>query len=200
MKKYSGGVLQIALMLGSALLLTGATLHAQNGPAGYYLTGEVGASFGDNVTANIGFGNNVTSLNTGVRADVCGGYNFDLGRNFYLAPELELGYLYNSFTDDNNASASLDQVPVLVNGVLTWQFAPRWSAYGGLGVGAEYMYVTASDGGGGGSGGVCWQAKLGVQYRLGPGDLGLGYEYLGVAAPFISVANHTVFASYTFHF
>ena len=201
MKISSFGITQIALGMGSALLLTATNLHAQEnpGPSGYYVNGDVGVSFGDNVTANIGFGNDETSLKTGVRTDLSAGYNFALGRNFYLAPELELGYLYPSDDNGSGNSGGFSQVPVLVNGVLEWKFAPKWSVYGGLGVGGEYMYVSNSDGDGG-SGGVAWQGKLGVKYQLGPGELGLGYEYLGAAAPFLTIANHTIFASYTLHF
>ena len=53
------------------------------------------------------------------------------------------------------------------------------------------MYVSTSDGSGG-QGGIAWQGKPGVNYKLGPGEPALGYEYPGAAAPFLTIANHTV--------
>ena len=204
MKKY----LRLALVLG--LVLGTTTLRAQNPNHGFYLGADVGPNFAGNLVPNFVTSGSI-SLNTGIRGDVYAGYAFGLTDHLSLAPELEVGALYNSFgngtVNGENTSGGGDvvQVPILANVILNWHFNPRLSVYGGVGVGAEYFDVSTSDsstsGAAGTEGDVAWQAELGVKYKLGPGDLGLGYKYLGCSPLFYNtMANHTVEASYTIHF
>lgn len=196
-------------MLGSAALVLGATaVHAQEN--GFYLGADVGPNFANNLVPNFITSGSI-SLNTGVRGDVFLGYAFGLGDHLSLAPELEVGAIYNSFgngTVDGEATSGggdLVQVPILANVIVNWHFTSRLSVYGGVGVGAEYFDVSTSEdstaGAAGTEGDVAWQAQLGVKCKLGPGDLGLGYKYLG-CTPFFynTMANHTILASYTIHF
>ena len=196
-------------MLGSAALVLGVTaVHAQEN--GFYLGADVGPNFANNLVPNFITSGSI-SLNTGVRGDVFLGYAFGLGDHLSLAPELEVGAIYNSFgngTVDGEATSGggdLVQVPILANVIVNWHFTSRLSVYGGVGVGAEYFDVSTSEdstaGAAGTEGDVAWQAQLGVKCKLGPGDLGLGYKYLG-CTPFFynTMANHTILASYTIHF
>jgi opacity protein-like surface antigen len=209
MKKYLPGITQTALVPGLAALVFGAvTVHAQE--KGFYLGADVGPNFADKLVPNFVTSGSI-SLNTGVRGDVYLGYAFGLCDHLTLAPELEVGAIYNSFGngtvngENTSGGGDLVQVPILANVILNWNFTSRFSAYGGVGVGAEYFDVSTSDsstsGVAGTEGDVAWQAELGVKYKLGPGDLGLGYKYLGCSPLFYNtMANHTVEASYTIHF
>ena len=211
MKKYYAGITQITLVLGSALLvLSTATIHAQEN--GFYLGADVGPNFADKLTSDF-LVNGSISLNTGIRGDVFVGYAFGLTEHLSLAPELEMGALYNSFGNgtingqNTTGGGDVVQVPFLANAILNWHFNPRLSIYGGVGVGAEYFDVSVSNSNSpqaafaGSEGDVAWQAELGLKYKLGPGDLGLGYKYLGFSPLFFNpIANHTVVASYTIHF
>jgi opacity protein-like surface antigen len=211
MKLLSGRVSSTALMLVSASLLLGtATVRA--GDNGFY----VGASAGVNLAGDLteqSFGNNgSTSLNPGARVDLFTGYTFKLLEHLTLAPELEAGYLYNPFGNgtisgvNTSGGGHLTQVPVLVNAIFGWPIAPRLKAYAGFGLGISYFNVSASSDSPQGvlattEGGFTWQIKAGIQYTLGPGDLGLSYEYLEDGAVFYNnIGNNAIMASYTFHF
>lgn len=218
MKKYLPGITQ-ALVLGSASLIFGAitvqaddltTASTNDKDKGFYVGGDVGVNFADKLVSDFLIQGSV-SLNPGVRGDIFAGYAFPLSDHLTLAPELEVGAIYNSFGDGTvngeNTSGGGDvvQVPVLANVILNWHFNSRLSAYGGVGLGMEYFDVSTSDNStsslSGSEGDVAWQAEIGVKYRLGPGDLGLGYKYLGYSPLFYdTMANHTIEASYTIHF
>ncbi len=204
MKKYLLGVLSTALVLGTTIVRADDIDH------GFYLGADVGPNFADNLVPNFVTSGSI-SLNAGVRGDVYAGYAFGLTDHLSLAPELEVGALYNSFGNgtlngqNTSGGGDLVQVPILANVILNWHFNPRLSVYGGVGVGAEYFDVSTSDSGTSGvagtEGDVAWQAELGVKCKLGPGDIGLGYKYLGCSPLFYNtMANHTVEASYTIHF
>lgn len=209
MKNYLSGITRTALVFSSAALVLGAvTVHAQE--KGFYVGADAGPNFANNLVPNFVTSGSI-SLNTGVRGDVFVGYAFGLCDHLTLAPELEVGAIYNSFGngtvngENTSGGGDLVQVPILANIILNCHLTPRLSAYGGVGVGAEYFDVSTSEnstaGAAGTEGDVAWQAQLGVKYKLGPGDLGLGYKYLG-CSPFFynTMANHTVLFSYTIHF
>ena len=215
MKIHSPMVTQIALTLASASLLLGAAT-ARAGDNGFYVSADAGVAVPDgDLTANfLGLGDEgSTSLNAGARVDLLMGYAFGLSDKFSLGPELEVGYVYNSFDKGlaNGQSASgggdVNQVPALGNVVLNYHITPRLSAYVGAGPGIEYLNVTVSNGSplsdmATKQGSLAFDAKIGVQYQLGPGDLGLSYQYLGVA-PVVDYQNfgeHCIMASYTLHF
>ena len=212
MKIPSSVVTRIALTLASASLLLGAAA-AHAGDNGFYVGADAGVNIPDGNLSAIFLGNGSTSLNPGARVDLLTGYAFGLCDKFSLGPELEVGYLYNSFdkgsANGHNASGGGDvnQVPFLVNGVLSYHINHDWSVYVGAGAGIEYLDVTVSSGSpltdlATKQGGVIFDAKLGVQYHLGPGDLGLSYQYLGVnpGVFYQNFGNHTIMASYTLHF
>ena len=220
MKKHLSGIIPIALMLGSAALVLGTmTVHADDLTTanadikdhGFYVSGDVGVSLASDLTSDLDDGE-FTSLNAGVRADLTVGYAFKLSDHFLLAPELEAGVTYNSFgtgQDDGTPTSGggdIVQVPILVNGVLTYKINERWSVYGGVGLGIAYTDVSTSNDNQlillqGSDGGLAVDAKLGVQYRLGPGELGLGYKYMENAPLFLkTISNHTIEASYTIYF
>jgi opacity protein-like surface antigen len=210
MKIPSSVVMRTALVLVSAsLLLAAASVRA----GGFYLGADAGVSVPDGDLVAIFNGNGRTSLNTGARVDLLTGYAFRLCDRFSLGPELEVGYLYNSFdkgsSGGQNASGGGDvnQVPILANVVLSYHITPAWSVYAGAGAGLEYLNVSVSSSSPLSDletkqGGVAFDAKLGVQYHLGPGDLGLSYQYLGINPGFFyqNFGNHTIMASFTFHF
>jgi opacity protein-like surface antigen len=220
MKKYLSGITQTTLVIGSASLVFGAAMvHADDlmtaqsdyKDHGFYLGGDVGVNIASDLVDSWDTGE-FTTLNTGVRADLTVGYAFKLSDHFLLAPEFEVGVAYNSFgtgqADGQPTSGGGDvvQVPLLINGVLTYKINDRWSVYGGVGLGMSYTDVSVSDNSplstvAGDGGGITLDAKLGVQYKLGPGELGLGYEYMENAAIYLeTINNHTVEASYTIHF
>jgi opacity protein-like surface antigen len=220
MKNYLSGITQTALVLGSAGLVFGATTsHADDLTTaqsnykdhGFYLGGDVGVNIASDLVSSFDSGQ-FTTLNTGVRADLTVGYAFKLGDHFLLAPEFEVGVAYNTFgtgqSDGQPTSGGGDivQVPMLINGVLTYKINDRWSVYGGIGLGLAYMDVSVSNPNQfdllqGEEGGLAIDAKLGVQCRLGPGELGLGYEYMENGNFDIeTINNHTIEASYTIHF
>jgi opacity protein-like surface antigen len=201
----------LALALGLAVLVSGATVvHAQDNDHGFYVRGDAGVNLATRLNSSLA--PESVSMNPGVRGDLAIGYAIGLGRHFALAPEFELGAIYNSFgngsVDGQNTSGGGDlvQVPFLVNAVLTYKFDSRWSIYGGFGLGAEYSDVSVSSGSPflslpGREGGLAWQLMAGIQYRLGPGELGLAYQNLGYGAIFYnSLYNNTIAASYTTHF
>ena len=214
MKTPSSVVTRTALAITSAgLVLGAAAVYA--GDDGFYLGADAGVTIPDgDLTANT-FGNGTTSLNPGARVDLFTGYAFRLCDRFSLGPELEAGYLYNSFdkgsANGQNVSGGGDvhQVPVLANVVFNWHITPKWSAYAGMGAGLEYLNVTVANGNSSPlsdlatkQGGVIFDVKVGIQYQLGPGDLGLGYQYLGVDPGIFynNFGNHIISLSYTVHF
>jgi hypothetical protein len=209
MKKIPAKVTLTTLVLSSASLVFGMT-SAQAQDHGLYLNGGVGVNVAGHLASNIGSGS--VALNPGVRGDLALGYGFGIFLPVSLGPELETGVIYNSFGNGSanghstSGGGDLVQVPVLANLVVNCHFAPGWSAYGGLDVGVEYSNASVSNGSplaglAGREGGVTWQAKLGVQYKLGPGEVGLDYKFLDYGGLFLNdLSNHTIEASYTIHF
>lgn len=215
MKINSSVVTRTALTLVSTSLLLGAA-SARARDNGFYVSADAGVAVPDgDLTADL-LGNSTvgsTSLNAGARVDLLTGYAFGLSDKFSLGPELEVGYVYNSFDKGsaNGQSASdggdINQVPALANIVLNYHITPQLSAYVGAGAGIDYLNVTVSNGSplsdmASKQGSLAFDAKIGVQYQLGPGDLGLSYQYLGVA-PVVDYQNfgeHCITASYALHF
>jgi hypothetical protein len=214
MKIHSSATTRTALTLASASLLLGAA-SARAGDNGFYIGADAGVAVPDGDISGNFFGSSdgSASLNPGARVDFLAGYAFGLSDKWSLGPEVEVGYVYNSFdtASYNGKSASgggdVYQVPALVNGILTYHITPQLSAYVGAGAGIEYLDITVpssspASGLATKQGGVAFDAKIGVQYQLGPGDLGLSYQYLGVD-PGIFYSNfgsHCIMASYTLHF
>lgn len=198
----SGKVTRMAVMLGSASLVLGATsVLAQNAgmsaPApglrqGFY----VGADAGGNllsVTHSSG-----TTFDPGLRVDLDLGYAIKVCDHFTLAPELEGGYLYNTWSAAG-ASGHVTQVPGLGKIVANFEFAPNWVVYVGGGAGCAYVDASGAnlhetD--------FAWQGEAGIRYAFGSSDIGVGYKYLGfdTAHGNARFDNNSIMASYTFHF
>jgi outer membrane autotransporter protein len=215
MKIPSSAATWTALTLASVSLLFGAAA-ARAGDSGFYLGADAGVAVADGHITSLDLSGNTTayaSLKAGGRVDLFAGYAFRLSDKWSLGPEVEVGYVYNSFDkasysgQGTSGAGDVNQVPVLANGILTYHFTPKLSAYVGAGVGLEYLHIVVPSDSTVSNlatkqGGIDCDAKLGVQYQLGPGDLGLSYQYLGVFPGFYykSFGSHCIAASYTFHF
>ena len=184
--------------------------------------GYIGVDAGVNVVSDFkhsgrGFDYGI-SLEPGIRFDIQGGYAFKLADTVTFGLELETGYLYNTlerahvrvgkFTASGEVSGDYFQVPLLVNGKLNWQFAPGWVAYGGGGVGVDFLLldtpgVLASSNVStiGSETDFAWQALGGIHYSFGNHELGVGYKYLAVKPQGLSTqGNHGILLTYAFHF
>jgi opacity protein-like surface antigen len=232
MKKYFPGVTLTAAMIGSAGLVAGTmTAHAQDAtPAdttpiyvsehGFYVGAGVGVNWASQLVDTFNLfgtaGNSQVSLNAGVSGYLSTGYSFRLNKHLSIAPELEVGVMYNTFGNgqggftgsevNTTGGGNIVQVPVLANVVLTYNFTPRWSVYGGIGVGVMYTDVSVSNNSltdlEGDFGSPAIEAKLGVKCKLGPGDLGVGYKFVeNIGGAFEETINNNVIeGSYTIHF
>jgi hypothetical protein len=209
----SGKVARLGLMLGCAGLTFGATsLRAQDvNLRGFYMATDAGVNIADNLVVPTGS----ISLGTGVRWDVSMGYDFKLSDQFSLAPELEVGLMYNPLDTATpnggksvSASGQFIQVPVMANGILNWNFSPNWVAYAGAGAGIDEDVLNVSSVGGNSTTGLtgnecdfAWQGMVGIRYAFGSSEIGLGYKYLSVKPNGVqTVGNSAIMASYTLHF
>jgi opacity protein-like surface antigen len=157
------------------------------------------------------------SFSPGVRWDISAGYAFKLGDNVTLAAELETGIIYNSFdkasakSGDSTITASVNgellQVPLMVNGILNWQFASNWIIYAGGGVGADFSFTSTDNNASrigdtfGSETDFGWQGMGGIKYHFGFSDIGIGYKYLGFTPSGAkTLSNNDILASYALHF
>jgi len=203
MKTYNNKVTQATLVLGSALVLGATSLLAQNASSGalsapapglrsgFYL----GADAGVNLLQISGTESSVTA-DSGLRLDLTTGYAFKLTDHVTLAPELEVGYIENTFKSaDSSHTRELDQVPVLGNVLLNWELTPNWTLYGGGGAGVDSYSVSSSDTV------FAWQGEAGIRYAFGSSEIGVGYKYLGFeTSDHVNIDNHSILASFTYHF
>jgi opacity protein-like surface antigen len=189
---------------------------------GFYVGAAVGVNFASSLN-NTGqdFGTSEdesVNLNPGMSAFVSAGYSFRLSHHLSLATELEVGVMYNSFGNGTGRDGSgnpvstsgggdVIQAPLMVNMILNYRITPRWSVYGGFGIGAMYTDVSTSNAALSllevEFGSPSFELRAGVQCRLGPGDLGVGYKYVQDTGAFFAVNpinNSVVEASYTVHF
>ena len=122
----------------------------------------------------------------GFRLVAVGGFQL----NRYLGLELDTGFARNTYTRSPNftqRNVTLNQVPVVVNGIVSWPNATRLEPFGGVGLGL--VYVKPSHGEGGGD--VSLAFKGGARYGLNERtDLSLDYTFfmLGAASAFIEEA------------
>jgi len=184
---------------GSALLLASQADAQTNAPSAIetnsvvskmYVSGDVGAAWQQNINSH---GNGTVNFDTGVRGDVTFGYNFC--ENF--AAELETGVIANSISSiagntlsSFGASASIYEIPILVNGIYKLPLNGGWTPYIGVGVGGAATYLSAEN--------VplfgfashssysstdftfAYQAEVGVKYAVSKNiDLGIGYKFTG---------------------
>lgn len=222
MKTSSYNVTRIALLLGSASLALGANplLAADDSSAGLvapppelrsglYMATEAGVNLADDLTV----ARDSIKLSPGVRWDLSMGYAVKLSDQVTLAPEVEVGIIYNALDSISagrlgaSISGSYVQVPVMANAVLNWQFSPNWVLYAGAGAGYDYnnLDITGVNGNGvevtGGESDFAWQGMAGIKYAFGSSELGLGYKYLAVQPSGLdTVGNNAFLLSYTLHF
>jgi opacity protein-like surface antigen len=205
MKTCSCKTTRIALLLGSAGLVLGATslLAGDASDGGLYFGTDAGVNLADDLSVS-GVGS--VSLSPGVRGDLTTGYAIKLSDQLSIAPELEVGFIYNSFDKATaggvSAPASGDffQMPLLANAVLDWHISSDFVAYAGGGAGFDYL-VSSSYGNIGSETDFAWQGEAGLKYKLGSGELGLGYKYLACKPSGMgTVGNSAILLSYTFHF
>lgn len=197
MKISSCKFTRTALMLGSASLILGApSLLAQDASSGLktglYLTPDAGVNL---LSAS---SSGAPSFDPGLRLDLSTGYAIKLADQVTLAPELEVGYLYNTWSKQG-ASGHVSQVPVLGNIILNYQFTPNWTIYGGGGAGCDYADAS---GGNLNETDFAWQGEAGIRYAFGSSEIGVGYKYLGFETSHgnTRIDNNAIMASYTFHF
>ncbi len=239
MKKYFSGFPLKTVVIGSASLILGSTaVYAQEmtgstqaqeatptdmtpiyvSEQGWYIGADVGVNWASKLVDTLDlFGSaSQVELNPGVSGFLSTGYSFRLNKHLSIAPELEVGVMYNTFgsgTGDlggtmvsTTGGGNIFQVPVLGNVVLTYNFTPRLSIYGGIGVGIMYTDVYVSNATledlNGTFGSPSFEAKFGVKCKLGPGDLGVGYKLVeNFGAAFEdTINNNIVEGSYTIHF
>jgi opacity protein-like surface antigen len=208
MKLKSCTAIRTGVLLGSASLALAATplLADDSHTTGLYLGTDVGLNLADDLVVP-GFGS--ISLDPGVRWDVTMGYAFKLADQLTLAPEVEVGLMYNSYdkaTEFGVGSAPISgdllQVPIVANLILNWHFSDNWVAYGGGGAGYDYFETDNNDIGLSSSeSDFAWQGEAGIKYKFGASELGLGYKYLASQPSGLqTVGNSAILVSYTLHF
>jgi opacity protein-like surface antigen len=162
-----------------------AVIRANGAQTGWFLNGEVGPSFVNDMSLvsttqltpepEPRFQRITTRLSfkTGVRVDLNGGYQFDDS----WALELEGGFICNSvdFSNSGQAAArSLYQIPLLLNGIYTLPVKWPVKPYVGAGLGGELTGLNGfHDSAGAG------QLMAGLKFQMSPRiNLGLGYKLL----------------------
>ncbi len=160
-----------------ACFLTAGRLKADE-TNGWYLRGDVGPAFVQNITTTSSdiFGNTSTtkvSFDTGVRLDLDCGYQIDR----CWAVEGEVGYIYNHVEFSNPSgtiSPTFNQVPFMVNGLYTPPVDWRIKPYAGLGVGLVFSDFNSSE-----DVTAAGQVIVGAKCRLSENwDAGLAYRFL----------------------
>lgn len=200
--KYPGAMAAAAL-----LVVTAVTAHAGDSASGWYMGTDLGANIMSKLTVP---GTGSVTADTGLRWDGDFGYAIKVSDHLSIAPELEIGLLYNGLnkaTPYGGPSHAIDaeyyQVPVLANLVLNWHFNPHWVAYAGAGGGADVSSLSST-----GTPFVAsetdaaWQVLGGIRYKFGGAcDAGVGYKYLAVQPTGLkTIGNSAITASFTYHF
>lgn len=211
----------------SALALA-ATARAQdhwNDPLkGFYANAGVGVNIMGDIKSSAGDGAHFkTSTDVGERISLGVGYMFPMAKNTSVGLEFETGALVNtldkvSASGTETGTVGLEgyyyQLPFLVNGVLVCHAVPKFTFYAGIGGGGVYSRLHVHRFGGAtvdqdnDETTGAFQAMGGVRYQIAPNqEVGLAYKYLAVFVNNVefgndtdTVNNHSVMATYTFHF
>jgi len=168
-------------MLLLAIVTLGAWAQSARGDAnrGWYLGGGGGIAVLD-VEESVN-----PKPDPGLRLAATGGFRFN--RN--LSIEFDTGYIRNTFTRSRVVSRreeTLQQVPLVVNGLYAFANETPFEAFAGAGIGVSYERMGDSDGGD-----ACLSFKGGVRYEVGERlDLGADYTFfmLGFLSAFIGEA------------
>lgn len=155
------------------------------------------------------------SLQTGFRVSGRFGYAYMITDKASLGLELEVGFIYNSLKTATNVSntgtvtsgtASGDylQVPIMVNAIFNWEFAPKWVVFAGGGAGYDALFLSSSARRNviGTDGQFAWQIIGGLTYRLSSNwDLSAAYKYLSVQPEGLKTqANHGILVDFIYRF
>lgn len=133
----------------------------------------------------------------GFRVDLVGGYNISEA----VALELEVGLIYNPFDvkykaygtftvddlvydswsySDKIKDLDLWQIPILLNGVYTFQTESKLKPFLGVGVGGIFTIVDGDEWGSDSDFTFAYQGMAGLNYELSECvDVGLAYKFLG---------------------
>ena len=180
--------------VGATLLLAATGGYAQSADK-FYVNVDGGAAFQNDVTIDpaINGPGNTIKFDTGFRAGAELGYN--INRSF--AVELEVGIIRNTINQAGNqplssygANAELNEIPLLVNGIYTFQLKGDFKPYVGVGVGMMAGILNSSKVTGLSSNNnptydgtdytFAYQAELGFKYLLNKHiNLGLAYKFTG---------------------
>jgi len=167
------------------------------------MAADAGVNLADNLTV---VGQGTISLDAGVQCDLATGYAFKLSDEVTLAPELQVGVMYNALDHASaqgqtaSVSGSFIQVPVMANAVVNWQFGPPFVLYAGAGAGLDSSFISNTAGNGSETD-FAWQIMAGTRYVIGASEISLGYTYLAVKPSGLqTVGNNSIMLSYTFHF
>lgn len=155
------------------------------------------------------------SLETGFRISVKFGYAYMIADKASLGLELEAGVIYNSLKTATNVSSTgtvtsrassgdYVQVPIMVNAVFNWEFAPKWVLFAGGGAGYDALFLssTARRNVIGTDGQFAWQGIGGLRYCASSNwNISVGYKYLSVQPDGLKTqANHGILAEFAFRF
>lgn len=220
-RAFGAGVLTFALAMTSARgdQMHGDVLH------GFYVDGNLGANVMQDLSLSFGGIEGKFALNPGVRLSGAFGYMVNPTSNMGLGLEFETGVLFNTMKrtsatvggveDSQDVDGEFYQVPFLVNAVVVFHPAPRWSCLAGVGGGGDYCQLHLHAIGGefvgqtGRETDGAVQAMGGVRYQINPAmEVGLTYKYLAVFARNLgifvtdvdTIGNHSLMGSFTWHF
>lgn len=165
-------------------------LGADDDSDGVYIHADAGPVFVQPITFRFYGAHEAADFKPGARGDIAVGYN--LSDSFAL--ELETGALWNRWQTSEGGlgppPVDLFQVPVLANAIYKVHLHNRWTAYLGVGAGADIATLvnrTETIG----LRAVTWtdtdsdvtfayQAEAGLAFALSPhADVDLGYEFFG---------------------
>jgi len=179
-------------------------------PPGLRSGGYIATDAGVNLADDLSISSGSISLSPGVRWDFSTGYAIKLSDQITLAPEVELGVIYNALASASAGpySGSYLQVPVMANAILNWQMdIPNLVFYAGGGAGLDFNILNVSGVNGigldvtGGETDFAWQVMAGVKYSFGSSEVGVGYKYLAVQPSGLETeGNNTILLCYTLHF
>jgi opacity protein-like surface antigen len=205
-----------------------AAAHAQdhwNDPLkGFYANAGVGVNIMPDIKSSTPGTSFRTSTEVGERISLAVGYMVPLARKTSIGLEFETGAIVNTLnhvsttdamgTGTDNLQGYYYQLPFLVNGVLVCNAVPRWSFYAGVGGGGVYSrlhlhkfddhWVDSNSEETSGA----FQLMGGARYQLNPwSEVGIAYKYLASFVKDVefgndteTVQNHSVMATYTYHF
>lgn len=207
-----------------ALAMTSQAHERWDSPLnGFYANAGVGVNILPDLKSSVPGTSFKTSMDVGERISLGVGYMVPLAKTTSIGLEFETGALVNTLdkvtmtgftTGTDNLTGYYYQLPFLVNGVLVCHAVPNFTFYLGAGGGGVYSRLHLHKFNGAvvdqnseeTSGAL--QIMGGVRYQFAPNqEVGLAYKYLAVFVKDVefgndteTAQNHSVMATYTFHF